>query len=120
MADLNLNTRQTVNPKVTQRTVLLGRVKMAQAIHLPEAEWAKALADIEKDPLFQELISSKFNNERIISYKRYPRTNLSGQFYEEQDVHVAGNMGESPETLLSNKKHLLKLIQKIGQENFEK
>ena len=120
MADLNLNFRQTVSPKVLQRTVLLGRVKMAQAIHMRESEWAKILSDIERDPLFQELLGARHGNERVIRYKRLGRTYLSGQFYEMQDANVIGGGGDSPETLLSRKKHLLALIQKVGQEKFEK
>jgi DNA-directed RNA polymerase specialized sigma54-like protein len=37
-----------------------------------------------------------------------------------QEVDVIGGGGVSPETLLDQKKHLLKLIEKVGQENFEK
>ena len=42
---------QMVNPALLQRTVLLGRLKIAQAIQMSEPEWAKELAEIEKDPL---------------------------------------------------------------------
>src|SRR3954463_8797290 len=112
MADLNLNLKQTVSPKVTARTVLLGRVKMAQAIHLRESEWARMLSEVEKDPLFQDLISAKVGDKRIIRYKRFSRTRLSGQFYESQDMNVIGGSGDSPETLLNRKKHLLDLIKR--------
>ena len=121
MADFNLNLKQTASPKMLQRTVLLGRVKMAQAIHMRETEWAKILSEIERDPLFQELMGAQHGSERVIKYKRMGRSQLSGQFYEMQDANViGGGGGESPESLLDKKKHLLKLIQKIGQEKFEK
>jgi hypothetical protein len=120
MADQNLNFKQSLNPKVTQRTVLLGRVKMAQAIQLRESEWARMLSEVERDPLFQDLLSAKIGDRRIIRYKRFSRTHLSGQFYESQDVNVVGGSGESPETLLSRKKHLLELIRRVGQEKFER
>src|SRR5260221_5161475 len=103
MAELNLTFRQTVSPKLTQRTVLLGRVKMAQAIHLRESEWARMLSEVEKDPLFQDLISAKVDQKRIIRYKRFSRTHLSGQFYESQELNVIGGSSESPETLLNRK-----------------
>src|SRR5438445_8254612 len=106
MADMNLNFRQTVSPKVTQRTVLVGRVKMAQAIHLPESEWAKVLSDIEKDPLVQELLDASMEGKRIIRYKRFGRTEIARQFYEMQEMDVVGNTAESPETLLDRKRHL--------------
>lgn len=120
MADQNLHLRQSLNPKVTQRTVLLGRVKMAQAIQMRESEWARMISEVEGDPLFQDLIAAKVGDKRIVRYKRFSRTHLSGQFYEAQDANVIGGSGESPETLLSRKKHLLELIKRVGQENFER
>lgn len=120
MAEPNLNFKQTVSPKVIQRTILVGRVKAAQALKMPESEWAKLLADVEKDPLFQDLLTARDEGRRIIKFKRFGSTSLSGQFYDQQDVNVAGSTGQSPEALLDQKKHLLKIIQKIGQEKFEK
>lgn len=120
MADFNVNFRHTVSPKVTQRTLLLGRVKMAQAIQLPESKWAEMLSEVERDPLFQELISADMGGQRIVRYKRYGRTSLSGQFYEMQDANVIDVSGPSPETLLEQKRYLITLIKKIGQDNFEK
>jgi len=120
MADPNLNFRQTVNPNLIQRTVLVGRVKMAQAIKMPETEWAKLLSEVEKDPLFHELVNARAEGRRIIRFKRFSNTGLSSQFYDAQDADVAGGTGHSPEALLDQKKHLQKLIEKIGQKNFEK
>lgn len=121
MADMNLNLNQSVRPQVSQRTVLVGRVKMAQAIKMPESEWAKILGDIERDPLFQELLDAKADGRMIVRYKRFGHTKISGQFYEMQDVDVAGSSGGiSTEALLEQKKHLLALIQKVGQERFER
>ena len=121
MADMNLNLNHSVRPQVSQRTVLVGRVKMAQAIKMPESEWAKIIGDIERDPLFQELMDAKADGRMIIRYKRFGHTRISGQFYEMQDVDVAGGSGGlAPEALLEQKKHLLAIIQKIGQDRFEK
>lgn len=120
MADPNLHIRQNVSPQMMQRTVLVGRVKMAQAIKLPESEWAKMLSEVEKDPLFRELVNARMEGRRIIKFKRFSNTGLAGQFYDSQDADVAGGTGESPETLLDQKKHVRSLIEKIGQENFEK
>ena len=117
---LRLNLKQSVSPLVAQRMVLVGRVKMAQAIQMPESEWAQILADVERDPLFQELLTAQFEGRAIVRYKRFGRTQLSGQFYDTQDANVAGGSGQSPDALLAEKKHLLALIQRIGQGNFER
>ena len=77
MADMNLNIKQFLTNKVIQRAALVGRVKLAQAIQMPETEWAKILNDIERDPLFQELFYSGTGTSRIISCKRFPRAELS-------------------------------------------
>ncbi len=121
MADFNVHLQPTVNPKLVQRTLLLGRVKMAQAIQMPESEWAKMLSDIEKDPLFQELMVSTTGGQKLVKFKRFGRTSISNQFYEEQEINVVGGGGGvSPEVLLEKKKFILDIIQKVGRENFEK
>lgn len=122
MADLKLNLGQTqnVNMAVMQRMTLVGRVKMAQAIKLPESEWAKMLTEVERDPLFQDLMNARAEGRRIVRYKRFGGTGLAGQFYESQDLDVVGGGGQSPESLLDQKRHLMQLIEKVGQENFEK
>lgn len=120
MADIKLNLQQFLSPKLVQRAMLISRVRLAQAIEMPETEWAKAIQDIEKDPLVRELFEARINGAPIISYKRFGKTNLSNQFYDDQDVNVIGGGGETPEALLSKKRHLLEIIQKIGQNNFER
>ena len=120
MADFNMDLKQKLSPEVLQRTVLLGRVKMAQAIKMPETEWAKLISEIEKDPLFREMMGTRSVGAKIVHYKRFDRSGISSQFYEMQESRIAGGGGETPEALLLKKKHLLKLIERIGQENFEK
>ncbi|MCB4756473.1 MAG: hypothetical protein LHV69_05485 [Elusimicrobia bacterium] len=120
MADINLRLQHTVSPRLSQRTVLLGRVKMAQAVKLPETEWAKLLAEIEKDPLFQELLGASSSGQHIVRYKKASRFGMAGQFYDMQEANVVGGSGVSPESLIAQKKQLLALIKKLGQEKFEK
>src|SRR5258708_38717053 len=109
MADQTLHLRQTVSPTVLQGTVRVGGVKMAKAIKLPESEWAKLISEVEKDPLFQELVNARAEGKRIIRFKRFSNTGLAGQFYESQDMDVVGGSGVSPEALLDQKKHMLAL-----------
>src|ERR1700748_1944235 len=121
MADMNMNLKPSVNPNLIQRTVLVGRVKMAQAIKMPESEWAKLISDVERDSLFQELLDARAEGKRIIKFKRFSRTQLAGQFYEGQDQDVIGSGGgEALESMLDKRKDLLELIQKVGQEKFER
>lgn len=120
MANPNLKLQHTVSPQTLQRTVLVGRVKMAQAIKLPETDWARYLSEVEKDPLFQELLSVRSDGRKIVRFKRFGSTRLAGQFYEMQDVNIAGGSDVSTESLLDQKKHLLELIKKMGQEKFER
>lgn len=118
--NLNLNIHQNVSPQVLQRAILVGRVKIAQAIKMPESEWAKLISDVEKDSLFKDLLDARAEGRRIIKFKRFARTDISNQFYDTQEMNVVGGNGVSPETLLEQKKHLIELINRIGQEKFEK
>jgi DNA-directed RNA polymerase specialized sigma54-like protein len=121
MADPNINLNPSVNPNLIQRTVLVGRVKMAQAIKMPESEWAKLISDVERDGLFQELLDARAEGKRIIKFKRFSRTQLSGQFYESQDQDVVGSGADvSMESMLEKRADLLELIHKIGQDKFER
>jgi len=120
MADMNLNIKQFLTNKLMQRASLVGRVKLAQAIQMPEREWAKILQDIERNPVFQELFYSGAGTSRIISYKRYGRAELSQQFYDVSELNIAGNTVVSPEVLLEGRQQVLKRIQKIGRTNFER
>ncbi|MFN0117980.1 MAG: hypothetical protein ACKVQC_06810 [Elusimicrobiota bacterium] len=120
MSDPRIHLKQSVSPQNAIRTVLVGRVKMAQAIQLPESQWARLIGDIERDPLFQDLLSGKSEGKKVIRFKRFGQTKLASQFYDNQETNVAGGHGSAPETILNQKIHLLKLIQKIGQDNFEK
>src|SRR3954464_12977177 len=93
MSDMKVNLNPSLNPSLIQRTVLVGRVKMAQAIKMPESEWARLISDVERDSLFQELLDVRVEGKRIIKFKRFSRTQLAGQFYEGQDQDVAGSGG---------------------------
>ncbi len=118
---MNVNLKPSVNPSLIQRTVLVGRVKMAQAIKMPESEWARLISDVERDSLFQELLDARAEGKRIIKFKRFSRTQLAGQFYDGQDQDVVGSGGgEAMESMLDKRKDLLELIQKVGQDKFER
>jgi hypothetical protein len=117
---LNLSQNPNVSPQMLQRSVLVGRVKMAQAIKMPEREWAEMLAQIERDPLFQELISARAEGRRVIRFKRFASTQMSSQAYDFQEEQVMDRSAPSPEGLLERDKDLLPLIKKIGVEKFEK
>jgi DNA-directed RNA polymerase specialized sigma54-like protein len=76
--------------------------------------------EVERDPLFQELLGAEKSGQRIIRYKRIGRHGISSQFYEMADNDIVGGSGVSPESLIDQKKQLLALVRKLGQDKFEK
>ena len=107
--------------KQNQRLALLGRLRMAEWIEMPEREFAKQVEDTEKDPLFQKLFFGSKEMPGAIRRQRWPGGRMSSSFYEEAAERVAGK-GErvQVEEKLGEHGHLIPLIRKMGQKNFER
>jgi transposase len=83
---------------------------------MPEEEFNRFTAEVESSPLFKKL----YRRERIIHYQRYPKTDLSPRFYQLNEEIAAGTGTIDIEALLSNKEDVIRLIKKIGRENFKR
>jgi len=113
--------RLSMGLKQNQRLALLGRLRMAEWIEMPEREFAKQVEETEKDPLFQKLY---FGSEKLpgaIRRQKWPGGRMSSSFFEGSAERVAGK-GErvQVEEKLGEHGHLIPLIRKMGQKNFEK
>jgi hypothetical protein len=109
-----------VGMKLDQRPALLGRLRMADWIEMPEREFAKEVETIEKDPLFQRLFFGSAEAPGVIRRQRWPRGSLSGSFYEINDQVTAGGERVKVEETLGEKAGLLPKIRKMGREAFER
>ncbi|OGR85165.1 MAG: hypothetical protein A2901_02660 [Elusimicrobia bacterium RIFCSPLOWO2_01_FULL_54_10] len=116
---------QEVRTSLTSKTLLKGqliyRLNFAAILNTPEAEFARLIADLERDPFVQKLLHPASAAQKILSKKRFPNARLSSSFYEIDEERVRGAAGQvDVQGLLSSHKGMTHLIKKIGQENFEK
>lgn len=109
---------QRLGVEAQQRLSLLGRLRMAEWIQMPEREFAHQVEEIEKDPLFRKLFFTEGSG--VIRRQRWPGGRCAGSLYELQEGLVAGGERVKVEEALGDKADLLPLIRKMGRENFER
>ena len=105
----------------SQRLAVMGRMRMADWIEMPEREFAQEIAKLEKDPLFQKLYWGDKNIPGAFRRQRWPGGKLSGSFYE-IDERTAAGMGErvSVEQFAEVRGSALAAIKRMGQRDFER
>ncbi|MDE2313188.1 MAG: hypothetical protein KGL04_03320 [Elusimicrobia bacterium] len=104
-----------------QRPLLMGRMRMAAWLEMPEKEFAREIQNIERNPLFLKLHFGEAQYPGVIRRQRWPRADFSGGFYEINEKVTAGR-GERVrvEELLEQGPDLMPKIRKMGQEAFER
>lgn len=115
-AQPNLNMRL----KASQRLALLGRLRMAEWIEMPEREFARQVEEIEKDPLFQKLFYPGDQAGGVVRRQRWPGGRMSSGFYELNEAVAAGGDRVKVEEALGERAALLPKIQKMGRQAFER
>jgi len=108
--------QQTQSLQARQEFKLIMRLEQAGLLEMPEEEFNRFTAEVENSLLFKKL----YRKERIIHYQRYPKTDLSPRFYQLNEEIAAGTGTIDIEALLSNKEDVIRLIEKIGRENFKR
>lgn len=114
--------RQTLGMslRADQRMAVLGRLRMAEWIEMPEREFAREIEKIEKDPLFQKLYFGTSQEPGVVRRQRWPRGSFGGALYEINEHLVAGTQRVKVEEALEKHARLLPRIRKMGQEIFER
>jgi len=92
------------------------RMQQASMLQMSEDEFHRLIIEVERSPLFLRLC----NKEKLIHYKRFPRTGISSTFYQLKEEAVADTGSLNIESLLLNKEHLVHLIQRLGMERFKR
>lgn len=105
----------------SQRLAVMGRMRMADWIEMPEREFAGEIAKLEKDPLFQKLYWGDKNIPGAFRRQRWPGGQLSGSFYE-IDERTAAGAGErvGVEEFAQTRGAALAAIKRMGQKDFER
>jgi len=111
----SMEMQQTQSLQARQEFKLFVRLEQAGLLEIPEEEFNKLVIEAEGSLLFKKL----HRKEKIIRYQRYPKTDISPRFYQLNEEIAAGTGAFDIESLLSNKEDVIRLIKKIGKENFE-
>jgi len=107
-------------PQTKQLLRLVGRIKLARLIELRERDFAKMIKEIESDPLFKKLISPSNPQEKVISYRRFLRSELSKSFYELKEDIAVDRSSPDVVSLLGSRKELIPIIRRLGIDKFKK
>jgi len=92
------------------------RMEQANLLEMPEDEFHRLISEIEQCPLFRRL----YQREKLICYQRFPRTDISSSFYQLKEEMVADQGSLDVDSLLMNKEHIVRQIQKLGLEKFKR
>jgi len=98
-----------------QELKLYTRIEQANLLEMPEEEFHRLVAEIEKSPLYNRL----HRQEKIVRYQRFPRTDISHHFYELKEELVAEPGSLDVESLLANKLDMVNQIKELGLEKFK-
>jgi RNA polymerase sigma-54 factor len=107
--------KQTQSQQMRQELSQVLRMEQANLLEMPEDEFQRLIAEIERNPLFQKL----YRQEKLIRHQRFPRTDISSSFYELKEEIIADKGSVDVESLLLNKEHIVGQIQRLGLEKFK-
>ena len=104
-----------------QRLTVMGRLRMADWIQMPEREFAREVEKLEKDPLFQKLYFGDARIPGAVRRQRWPGGKLEGSFYE-IDERTSAGAGErvGVEEFAAQRGSALAAIKRMGQKDFER
>ena len=113
--------RASLAPKTVLKGRLIYRLNFAAILNTPESEFAKLIAEIERDDFVRKLLYPGNPSLKIISKRRFPNTGFSPGFYEMDEERLrAAPGGVDVERFLAGHRGMTDLIRRIGRENFEK
>ncbi len=112
---------QMATLQTQQRLSIMGRMRMADLIEMPEASFAAEVAKIEKDDLFRKLYFGDRNLPPAFQRQKWPSGELHSSFYEIDEGRTAGSGERVPvEKMAVEQRAAVLAIKKMGRENFEK
>ena len=114
MATLEIEQTQSLQTRQELRQFI--RLEQANLLEMSDEEFNRLITEIEKGPLFKKL----YRREKLIRYQRSPRTDISSSFYQLKEEMVADKGSLDVESLLLNKEHIVRQIQKLGLEKFKR
>ncbi|MBI4371020.1 MAG: hypothetical protein HY552_01860 [Elusimicrobia bacterium] len=111
---------QKLGLRVEQRLAILGRLRMADWIEMPESEFARQVRRVEKDPLFRKLYFGAPDLPPAIRRQRWPGGRLASSFYAVDEGRVSAGERVDVEGTLDARRELLAVIRRMGRPAFER
>ncbi len=111
-----LRMEQTQSQQMRQELRQVLRMEQANLLEMPEDEFNKLVTEIEQGLLFKKL----YQSEKLIRHQRFPRTDISSGFYQLKEEIVGDKGSLDIDSLLLNKEHIIRQIQKLGLEKFKR
>ena len=108
--------KQIQSLQMRQELSQILRMEQATLLEMPEEEFQRLIAEIERSPLFQRL----YQKEKLIRHQRFTGTDISSSFYQLKEEAVADKGSLDVESLLLNKQHIIGHIQRLGLEKFKR
>ena len=92
-------------------------IKMEQSrlLEMDESDFQRHIAEVEISPLFKRLCYE----EKIITFHRFPKTDISPSFYQLKDNIVADEGSLDIKSLVHDNEMVVSLVQKLGIERFK-
>ncbi|MBI3291192.1 MAG: hypothetical protein HYZ73_00020 [Elusimicrobia bacterium] len=111
----------TPRPRASLRAQIMGRLRIAQLLTLSERDLARLIAELETDPLFVKLrFPPRPGLRQVVRYERPPGARLASTFYELREELITHGEAVDVEALLAQHRGVIQLIQRMGQERFER
>lgn len=112
--------KQHLGIRAEQRLAVLGRLRMADWIEMPEKEFARQVAAVERDPLFRKLYFGAPGLPSAIRRRRWPGGKLSQSFYGVDESRSSAGERVGVEEKLDARREVVTLIKRMGQAAFER
>lgn len=113
--------KQVLVLKNQQRLTIMGRLRMADWIEMPERDFAAEIEKIEKDPLFRKLYFGDKKIPGAFRRQSWPSGSLSSTFYEIDERTTPGSGDKiSVEKIIDTRAAAVSAIRRLGQDLFER
>ena len=113
-----LEGRQVLSQRTKQVAKLMGRMKLAEFMSLPEDGFQELIQEVENDPLFKKLMLPE---TKIIRYKKLPWTRIAQPKMLPLDPAITPSQDTlEVESFLAQEEDLILTIKKLGVDRFKK
>lgn len=102
---------------------MLGQLRLSRLMELNNQQFEEFIQEIESDPLFRRFMYPKGagpGNERVISYVRFPRTEIQSSFWEFPESMVQDKSRADVESLLEAREGVVEIIRRLGIDKFKR